>query len=234
MKKWQLPFQQKSVSIKRKKTLISVPTAGFVLPAMMNDLISLVNHSHNWKTFHTLDCCVIQEARNQAVQRMFDLDCDGVLFIDFDQTFPKDALEKLIDTNKEIVGYPIIRKTPPYYPCIGKWDENKQEYVVYENYPKNNLFKVDYIGMGFTYIRREVFEKLTYPYFDFTWLVNDKHKWGERSIGEDVYFCMNAKKAGFEVWCNPFVEIGHLGMFNFLPKIYDNYAAVIASKEVKK
>jgi hypothetical protein len=27
--------------------------------------------------------------------------------------------------------------------------------------------------------------------------------------GEDVSFCLDAKKAGFEIWCNPLIRVGH-------------------------
>lgn len=226
-------FKQKS-KISFKKTLIAVPTTGVLYPQMVNDLIALLTKSCQWKTFHTVDNCVIQDARNQAAQRMFDTNCDGVLFIDSDQVFPPNALDVLIETHKDIVGYPIIRKTAPYYPNVGKWDAQKQDYVVYEDYPKNNLFQVDYIGMGFTYIRREVFEKLDRPYFDFSWCINEKYKKGEKLIGEDVSFCQKAKEAGFSVWADPFVEIGHLGTFNYLPKLYSNYKVLLDKQGVKK
>jgi hypothetical protein len=162
---------------------------------------------------------------------MFERDCDGVLFIDSDQTFNKDALDLLIETHKDIVGCPIVRKTPPYYPNIGKWDEEKKEYVVYEDYPKNYLFQVDYIGLGFTYIRREVFEKLEKPYFDWGWHISEKYKKGDKRVGEDTYFCIKAKQAGFKVWCDPLIEVGHIGTFNYLPQIYTNYSQLLKARE---
>ena len=229
---FQLPKQKANQQRVFKKTLIAVPTTGVLYPAMVNDLIALLTSCRQWGIFHTVDNCVIQDARNQAVARMFETGCDAVLFIDSDQTFPKDALDVLIETHKEIVGYPIIRKTPPYYPNIGRWDEAKGEYVVYEDYPKNYIFQVDYIGMGFTYIRKEVFEKLEKPYFDFEWFVNEKYKKGERMVGEDVYFCKRAKAAGFKIWAYPMLEIGHIGNFEYLPRLYRNYTDVVkAAKE---
>jgi len=166
---------------------------------------------------------VIHEARNNAVQRMFDTECDAILFIDSDQTFPHTALDLLIEKHKDIIGYPIVRKKPPYYPNISRWYPDGGVYKVYENYPQNHIFQVDTIGMGFTYIRREVFEKIEKPYFDFGWVEKDGKK-TDQMIGEDVYFCKKAKEAGFKIWANPEIEIGHLGMFEYLPRIYFNYA----------
>jgi hypothetical protein len=218
--------QKKENTQKGRKTLIAMPTTGFVVPAVVNDLIALTTKSREWSLFHTVDNCVIQDARNQAVLRCLESGCDGVVFIDSDQTFPADALDKLKSCNKDIVGYPIVRKAPPYHPNISKWNEETQEYEVYANYPQHNLFKVDYIGMGFTYIRREVFEKMTMPYFDFSWHVNEKYKMGDKMIGEDVYFCRKAKELGFNVWANPMTEIGHIGNFEYLPRLHFNYEKV--------
>lgn len=229
MKLPQIQLNPKEIPIKKyKKTLVACPTTGFMLPEMVNCLIALLTKSPNWAGYHSVDNCVIQAARNQAVKRMLESGCDGILFIDADQVFPENALELLIEAHKDIIGYPIARKSAPYYPNIGKYDEEKNDFIVYENYPKNNLFQVDYIGMGFTYIRREVFEKISKDngdevWFDFDWCINDKYKRGEKMIGEDVYFCAKAKKAGFKVWCNPFANIGHIGNFNYTTQLYFNY-----------
>lgn len=223
-----LPFPQKSDGLRNslKKVLIAVPTTGSVHPSVVNCIIGLVTHrmkqGHGF-VYHSVDNCVIQDARNQAVMRLRESDCCGLLFIDSDQTFPHDALDKLIETHKDIVGYPIVRKATPYYPNISRWNAERGEYEIYENYPQDHLFQVDYIGMGFTYIRREVFEKMTMPYFDFDWHVSDKYKRGEKMIGEDVYFCRKAKELGFKVWANPFVEIGHIGNFEYLPRLHFNH-----------
>ena len=72
------------------------------------------------------------------------------------------------------------------------------------------------------------------PYFDFGWTVNEKHKRGERMIGEDVYFCQRAKELGFKVWANPFIEIGHLGNFEYKPDLYFNFSRVRQNAEAKK
>jgi len=206
--------------------------------------------------FHTVDNCCIQDARNQAALRVLETDCDGLLFIDSDQTFPYNALDKLIECKKDIIGYPIVRKSAPYYPNISRWDNEKKDYVIYESYPENNLFKVDYIGMGFTYIRREVLEKLSMPFFDFVWFdINQKEKLDDkivrsqglieekqvdgsykykRMMGEDVYFCRKAKEAGFEIWANPFEQIGHIGNFNYMPSLYRNFERVKQSRLAKE
>jgi hypothetical protein len=51
-----------------------------------------------------------------------------------------------------------------------------------------------------------VFDKLPKPWF--TTRIE-----GEKILGEDYYFCEQAAKAGFEIWCdgNLSREVGHIG-----------------------
>lgn len=220
------PFKKNEVVNQKQqsKTLIAVPTTGTMLPSMVNDLIALLTMCRlNW-VFHTCDSCVLQTARNDAVKRMFETGCDGILFIDSDQTFPHYALNRLLEVNKPIVGYPIVRKTQPYDPNISLFNEEKNQYECYRNYPQGRTFKVGYIGMGFTYIKKEVFEKIEFPYFDFPFIERN----GEKiMMGEDVYLCQKAREAGIDVWADSTIEIGHIGNFNYMPRLHFNFQNVI-------
>ncbi|GAI93114.1 unnamed protein product, partial [marine sediment metagenome] len=53
-------------------------------------------------------------------------------------------------------------------------------------------------GAGFLLVKREVFEKLPYPWFSF------------EKGGEDLYFCDKARENGFEIWADMSVLLGHL------------------------
>ena len=63
----------------------------------------------------------------------------------------------------------------------------------------DTLCQVDAIGFGGVLTRREVFEKVPYPWFRF-----DK-------AGEDIYFCVEAKKAGFNIFLDGQMKMGHIG-----------------------
>lgn len=197
---------------------------------MVNDLVGLLSKCGIPWVFHTVDNCVIQDARNQAAIRMLETDCDGLLFIDADQSFPTYALNRLIETDKPVVGFPIVRKVIPYKPNISLYNAKEDEYCIYDDYPRGRLFEVGYIGMGFTYIKREVIEKMTYPYFDFVWHTNKKYKKGQKMMGEDVYFCRKAKEAGFGVWADSTIEIGHIGNFVFTPTLHFNHMRIANAK----
>lgn len=69
-------------------------------------------------------------------------------------------------------------------------------------------------GFGFVAIRSGVFEKMERPWFYIRDLdVPAPELNGETitvSVAEDYSFCMNARDAGFKVWVDPLVKLGHL------------------------
>jgi hypothetical protein len=52
-----------------------------------------------------------------------------------------------------------------------------------------------------------VFDKLKRPWF---WFGD-----ADNQIGEDLFFCREAQKAGFEIWGDPNMAISHIGEFLF-------------------
>ena len=69
-------------------------------------------------------------------------------------------------------------------------------------------FTVDYTGFGWVLIKKGVFEQLTYPWFAPQMQVFESGE-VQDMCGEDVSFCLDAKKEGFEIWCDPRIRVGH-------------------------
>ena len=61
-------------------------------------------------------------------------------------------------------------------------------------------FQVAALPTGFMLVKTEVFSRMGFPYFRC-----------EFGLGEDVSFCVRAQEAGIEVWCDPTIEIKHVG-----------------------
>jgi hypothetical protein len=86
------------------------------------------------------------------------------------------------------------------------------QFLTLEDIKKNGEkpFKVSYAGMGFFAITKQVLDALTYPYFhqelqiigtDETQLVDE--------CSEDVAFCKNIQKAGYDIYLHPELRVGH-------------------------
>ena len=71
-------------------------------------------------------------------------------------------------------------------------------------------FPVDYTGFGWVLIKKGVFEdeKMTYPWFAPKMQVFESGA-VQDMCGEDVSFCLDAMDAGFKIWCDPRIRVGH-------------------------
>ena len=71
-------------------------------------------------------------------------------------------------------------------------------------------FTVDYTGFGWVLIKKGVFEdeKMTYPWFAPKMQVFESGA-VQDMCGEDVSFCLDAMDAGFDIWCDPRIRVGH-------------------------
>ena len=71
-------------------------------------------------------------------------------------------------------------------------------------------FTLDYTGFGWLLIKKGVFESegLPYPWFAPKMQIFESGE-VQDMCGEDVSFCLDAKEAGFEIWCDPRIRVGH-------------------------
>ena len=71
-------------------------------------------------------------------------------------------------------------------------------------------FTVDYTGFGWLLIKHGLFEhpEMPYPWFAPKMQVFESGE-VQDMCGEDVSFCLDAKEAGFEIWCDPRIRVGH-------------------------
>ena len=139
---------------------------------------------------------------------------DDLLFIDSDILFDPEEINKLIQSDKDIIGGIYKARRKPYkmevYYCKEDDEENLINYRI-EDIPKEN-FICDGIGAGFFYIKHRVLKKM----YSYDFVMKYGHPFSMYNLkngsqlGEDLSFCLRAKKAGFDVWCNPDVNLGHI------------------------
>lgn len=188
---------------KRPVVAIGIPTTGNPHWRFSADLMGLQMVGNSivlWQPRTMIDT-----ARNVLVEKaLSNVDVTHLLMIDDDMTFKPDALKKLIENDVDIVAGLAFKRTPNYAPCVymKKHGTNDHYAILPEVFQE-----VDVVGTGFILIKREVLEKIKSPRFE-TWYDKeniDKH-WSV-----DFDFCMKAKAAGFKVFVDPMVEVGHIG-----------------------
>ena len=71
-------------------------------------------------------------------------------------------------------------------------------------------FTVDYAGFGWLLIKHGVFE---HPEMKYPWFAPKMQVFESGAVqdmcGEDVSFCLDAINAGFQIWCDPRIRVGH-------------------------
>jgi GT2 family glycosyltransferase len=153
-------------------------------------------------------------ARNAIVEAALSRDCDYIFMLDDDHIIDIDKkigpspkyffLNKLVN---HLEGRPEIGIIGAlYYQRGGNCDpvimeETKKGQYFFKTHQEvtGGMQKVAVTGGGCMLIRREVFDKIESPYFA-----------PEFEYGTDIQICKKATEAGFEVWCDTSIEIGHL------------------------
>jgi len=153
--------------------------------------------------------CDIIGSRVWLVRNALKYKATHILFVDHDMYFPPDALKRLVDADKDIVGGQYnFRQLPLRSTAIPVGTEPKDgEYRVDPATLPKEPFKCITLGTGLLLIKMSVFEKIPEPWFQF-----GRSAIGELVQGEDTFFCVQARKAGFDVWAMN-VGVKHCGEF---------------------
>ncbi len=155
---------------------------------------------------------VITIARRNLVEIFLKSDFDYIWWVDSDMKFPVDAPIRLLKRNKPIVGcnYRRRRFPNPNFTGMSGNSGNFREFQTTDNSPAMEL--IDVLPHGMVLCKREVYEKIPQPHYLQEYIPSLNLE-----IGEDIYFCQQAQKAGYEIWCDQELskEIAHIGIFHF-------------------
>lgn len=167
-------------------------------------------------------CSVVSRARNLLVKDFLDSDATELLFIDSDINFePEDILRLMAwgtDTRKGIVAaVPRVRDVNPVYIANLDYDENRELTM-----NRMGLVRAEHVATAFMWVNRKVFEDLVEAHPEWTYwdkragkdlsAIFDFKVTREGYIGEDFLFCDRAREAGYEVWIDPTITLGHMGV----------------------
>jgi hypothetical protein len=155
---------------------------------------------------------VITIARRNLVDIFLKSDFTHIFWVDSDMKFPIDAPIRLLARNKDIVGANYLRRRFPNPNFTGMSGTNGKftEFQTTDNSPDMEL--IDVLPHGLVLCKREVYEKVPQPHY-----LQEYVPELNLEIGEDIYFCQQAQKAGYQIWCDQQLsrETSHIGIFHF-------------------
>ena len=154
-------------------------------------------------------------ARNAIVQVALQMGADYIWMLDDDHVFDiketgyaSDAYDmpiKLVKHLEErpeigVVGALYYQRAGEYYPVVMQ-DTRDSPHPSFLSQAEiaNQMQKVAVTGGGCMMIRASVFDKIEDPWFA-----------PEFDYGTDIQLCKKVREAGFEVWCDTSLEIGHI------------------------
>lgn len=195
------------------QTLLILIQKGYTVK-VVNEYSSFVSFSR----MKTLGLDVLRGAEQKPFGGSYDYDV--WLTIDSDIVFkPEQVIELIEDTDKYPVISGIYRMADlKHYAAVKEWDieyfktHGSFKFIgVNELDRRRKYIKVAYNGMGFFACRREVLEKLKYPYFNYPLIEmeGEDGKVLKDMCSEDVAFCKNVIDAGYDIIVNTRMRVGH-------------------------
>jgi len=182
------------------KIAIGLPTNRGIKPKTAFSLMKMIAHSkYDYQIIVSTRGYNTAENRNKIAVQAVNGNCTHLLLTDDDMVYEPDCLERLLAHDKDIVGATYNTKYETQTKVIELLDEEKEE-----------LFKCKALGGGMLLIKTTVFMKIRQPHFGYKW-----HENGMVKMSNDWFFCEKAIEAGFEIWCDGSLKVGHLGSYKY-------------------
>jgi hypothetical protein len=204
-----------------KRVLVGIPLKGHTPPQSYNDRLLMAYYMGSREIKDRYEKTVpryefvwlnvgeifVPFAREMLSTQALALKCDYLFMIDDDMMAPVDVFYSLAKHDVDLVAALAFTRNPPHdavmFSTIEGFDNvTKLPYFVnnkVKNYPRNKLVECDAVGFGAVLIKTEIFKKMKQPFF-----------MGTMGTGEDIHFCLAAKKLGFRVFMDTATKLGHL------------------------
>lgn len=200
---------------KRNKVriLVAVPTAKYIESETFKSIYNL-EKKDNWvvdvQFFYGYR---VDQVRNLIADYTIKEDYDYVLNVDSDMILPSNALINLMNRDKGVVSGVYLKKEldkkiPEMYggEVVDENGQTDYNWLIKQN---GNIVTIYTCGFGCVLIKKEVFQKIGYPWFEYHVSYEFKD-----SISEDTDFCLKAMNKGYNIYLDTGVFCEHIGSFS--------------------
>lgn len=129
-----------------------------------------------------------------------------------DHIFDRDIVARLASHDVDVIVPHCLKRYPPWHPVVyGGGDADGLYYTA--ELPEEGLTEIHAAGSAGMLINRRVLEKIGDPWFT--------PGPGAQGLNEDLEFCRKAREAGFKIYCDPAVGLGHITLTTVWPHWQD-------------
>lgn len=203
---------------RNRRVMLATPAYdGRVEVAYTNSLVQSLRTASGWDLFPVWwpGEALVQHARNMLALIALEAEphIDDIVFVDADQSWTPETLGQLLAHPADVVGAPVRKKSD---------DETYNVRASNLDCPPTGLWKVTGIGTGFLRVSRRALQA--------AWDMSQPYRKGDQEsrmlfdvqiaidgqlIGEDMILCEKLSQAGFSIYVDPSLSVGHIGTKNY-------------------
>lgn len=185
------------------KILLAIPSARFVEPECFESVFNMDKPCY--VELFIPNNYSIDVSRNQIAEYAKEEGFDYILWVDSDMILPKDTLTRMLLHDKDIVSGVYAYKLLGNNKIVAKrLNGDKYEDLTISEIRGKDLIEVDGFGFGCVLTKTDIFNHIKPKYFVFS-----------LDMGEDIYFCRKAQKAGYNLYLDTNILCGHKGTVNY-------------------
>lgn len=182
---------------------IGLPSTQSHLPAEFVDSFFCISRPKNTTYVRPSGTGPLDTVRNQLVDIAISKGNTHLIMMDTDQVYPANTITALLEHDKPFVAAKVHRRCLPYDPILQRGKIGSFTQVPDSEWENGGLVEVDATGFGCVLMDLEAVKTLPRPYFKFDLNVKPY-------VGEDIYFWSQVKEAGFKIYVDCDIKIGHL------------------------
>lgn len=149
-------------------------------------------------------------ARNAVAKAAVECDADAVAWHDDDVLLHPDTFARLLRYDEGMVTGVLFQKSKPFFPLLFNWGRDKDGFSPFESWPANVLLPVDGCGFGVCVTSTDLLRKIqALPNFETDGWFNQLPSPRGMYFSEDFSFCLRAKEAGVQIYCDTAVLASH-------------------------
>lgn len=152
--------------------------------------------------------------RIDLCQAAINSKCDYILFLDDDMRVPMGTIMLMLKRQVDIIGANCARREFPPAPTAKGFDNE----LVYTRENSTGIEEVKSVGTGIMLINTDVLKNIPAP-----WFCEDPVS----RIGEDVWFCNQARTAGYKIFIDHDIskDVVHIGEFDYCHQQMEQWSA---------